>query len=315
MNRRSFLTKATVAGSVLMGGAIFQSCKSSGNKIKPLMRLDSHIHLYDGGGNIEMIRQYFIDEKLTHGQVIVRSTDLHLIPEIRAIAPGIIPFEWPQNPLELEVKEETPVLGYKIHLRKPLNYEADGQPVTASSKALDPICTAAENLGRPFLFHSDADNPQICTLPQMAELAGRHKHTAFIAAHTAAYTQEYQGEPNTIEAWEAMLPAILAENFNLLLDVENLYADTVLIGRDYPERSSNPRFKLDLMINLVAGMSKAKRKALVNKLFIGTDFPWFHKYDDPKGGYQYQVDCMREIFPDEFDETEMAKNFIALLPL
>ncbi len=314
MNRRSFVSKASLAGTAILGSTLFQSYRSNKIKKKFYMRLDSHIHLYDGGGNIEQIKQYFIDEGLTHGQVIIRTKDLHLMPKLKTIGPGFIPFEWPLNPLELKVDPNGPVLGYKIHLRKPVNYETNGQPVNATSKAFDPICDAAEKLGRPLLFHSDADQPKICTLPQMAELAGRHSETAFIAAHLAVYTQEYQGEPNSVDEWESMLPEILKDNFDLLLDVKNLYADTVLIGRDYPERSNNPRYKLDLMIQMVASMNKAKRKALVKKIFIGTDYPWFHKQDDPNGGYRFQKECLKEIFPDEFDETQTTKNFIAILP-
>lgn len=315
MKRRSFLIKSSIAGSALAIRPRLALSMRRFPKSKRYMRLDSHIHLYDGGGNIDMIGQYFIDEGLTHGQVIVRTKDLHLLPNMKkVIGPGLIPFEWPLNPLKLNVDKNVPVLGYKIHLRKPVNYMPDGSPVTAASKELDPICNAAEKLGRPFLFHSDADAPEICTMPQMAELAQRHPDTAFIAAHTAAYTQEFQGDPLPIKEWEAKLPGVLKQNFDLLLNVKNLYADTVLIGRDYPERSANPRFKLDLMIRMVANMSPAKRKALIKKLFIGTDFPWFYNKDKPTDGYYYQVLCMKEIFGRDFNETQTTKNIIALLP-
>ncbi len=315
MKRRSFLIRSSIAGYALAIRPRLAFSMRRTPKYNRYMRLDSHIHLYDGGGNIDMIGQYFINEGLTHGQVIVRTKDLHLLPKMKkVIGPGLIPFEWPFNPLELKVDEKAPVLGYKIHLRKPVNYSPDGSPVTAASKELDPICAAAENLGRPFLFHSDADAPEICTLPQMAEQAQRHPDTAFIAAHTAAYTQEFQGDPITIKEWEAKLPGVLKQNFGLLLDVKNLYADTVLIGRDYPERSANPRFKLNLIIKMVAVMSKAKRKALINKLFIGTDFPWFYNKEKFSDGYYYQVLCMKEVFGRAFNETQMTKNFINLLP-
>ena len=279
------------------------------------MRLDSHIHLYDGGGNIELIKQYVEWAGLTHAQVIVRTKDLKLMPELKTIGPGFIPFEWPANPLKLKVDAATPVVGYKIHLRKPELFNDKRERINAASKELDSICDAAERLGRPFLFHSDADDPQICTMPQMAELAQRHKETAFIAAHTAAYTQEFQsGETVSPAEWREKLPRILKQNFELLLDVENLYADTVLLGRDYPERGDDPAFKLNLMINMVKQMSSAKKKKLVNKLFIGTDFPWFYKKEIPDSSYMFQVESMKQIFSSDFNETKTAKNFINLLP-
>ncbi|GAI43249.1 unnamed protein product [marine sediment metagenome] len=115
------------------------------------------------------------------------------------------------------------------------------------------------------------------------------------------------------EEWESIAPAILKENIEILLDVKNLYADTVLLGRDYPERSSDPEFKLKLLKAEVEKMSPAKKKALVSKLFIGTDFPWFYKYV-LRGDYRSQQECMAQVFGDDFDETEMTKNFLSLLP-
>lgn len=313
MRRRKFLRNSTMAGMALLAGPHSKVFSKTGGT--RYMRLDSHIHLYDGGGNIDLIRRYFNWAGLTHGQVIVRSKDLHLMPKLKTIAPGFIPFEWPLNPLALKVDASIPVLGYKIHLRKPMHYNQQGEALNAASKELDPICSAAERLGRPFLFHSDADDPQICTMPQMAELAQRHPDTAFIAAHTAAYTQEFEsGVSIPVKAWEAKLPNVLKQNFELLLDVKNLYADTVLLGRDYPERGSDPAYKLKLMIRKVGNMTPATKRALVNKFFIGTDFPWNYKKEDPDSGYMFQVKCMQEIFGSDFDETQTTKNFISLLP-
>ena len=61
-------------------------------------------------------------------------------------------------------------------------------------------------------------------------------------------------------------------------------------------------------------MSPATRKKLASKFFVGTDFPWNYKKDDPDSGYMFQVKCMKEIFGDDYDETQTTKNFIALLP-
>ncbi len=315
MKRRKFLRNTTVAGMALITAhypKILSERKPKGN---PYMRLDSHIHLYDGGGNIDLIRQYFAWAGLTHGQVIVRTKDLHLMPQLKTIAPGFIPFEWPLNPLELKVDASIPVLGYKIHLRKPMQKNKQGKIINAGSKELDPICSAAERLGRPFLFHTDADNPQICNMSQIAQLAQRHNGTAFIAAHTAAYSQEFEsGISIPANEWQAKLPGILKQNFEMLLDIKNLYADTVLLGRDYPERGKDPLYKLKLMMKQVDKMSTATKQQLLNKLFIGTDFPWNYKKNDPKSSYIYQVKYMREIFGSLFNETTTTKNFIAILP-
>jgi len=208
---------------------------------------------------------------------------------------------------------DSPVMGYKIHPRKPPVKDAGGKLLSVD-EYLGPRCEEAQRVGRPFLFHSDADEPQTCTLPQIGKLAQRYPDTAFIAGHLGAYTQEYQGDPLTPAEWEPMLPRILAENFEHLLDIDNLYAETTLIGRDYPERSADPEFKLKHMIRLADSYSPAKRKALAAKLFIGTDYPWFYKKDDPKGGYRFQRECLARVLKEDFDETGMTKRFLALLP-
>ena len=99
------------------------------------------------------------------------------------------------------------------------------------------------------------------------------------------------------------------------LDIDNLYAETTLIGQDYPERSADPEFKLTHMIQLADGCSPAKWKALTAKLFIGTDFPWFYKKDDSKGGYRFQRECLAPILKEDFDETGMTKRFLVLPPI
>ncbi len=68
------------------------------------------------------------------------------------------------------------------------------------------------------------------------------------------------------------------------------------------------------MVKQVDKMSTATKKQLLNKLFIGTDFPWNYKKNDSKSSYKYHVKCMREIFGSHFNETTTTKNFIAILP-
>ena len=63
------------------------------------------------------------------------------------------------------------------------------------------------------------------------------------------------------------------------------------------------------------------RRALLDKLFIGTDFPCFRRPASPAGGpgrprgaYGHQARCTRDLFGDDLDEARMAENFLSLLP-
>ena len=150
----------------------------------------------------------------------------------------------------------------------------------------------------------------------LAELAKRYPKTNIIAAHWGMYTQEYQGTKTTPEEWESKLRVLVPQNLRLLLEVKNLYADQILLGRDFPERSADPGFKLKLLIKEVGSFSPAEQKALCDKMFIATDFPSFlQRYPIETVGYPYlyQLECMRTIFKD-YDEDRMASNFLRLLP-
>ncbi len=282
------------------------------------MRLDTHIHILSGGKKLDELERYLMLEGITHAVMLFRTNDLEFLPRVQKMNACIIPFHRPANPLEpfVDPDPESPILGYKIHLRHPVVINKAGQPVAADDEGLYPMCSAAEKVGRPFLFHTDADDPKLCSIPRLANLAGRFTLTNFIAAHWPFYSQEYQADALKQEDFEYKAPAVLKESIDILLDVKNLYGDVALLGRDFPERTNDPDFKLKLLKTEVEKMSRVKKRAILNKLFIGTDFPGFYKkQDEPRIGYHFQKECMTLVFGKDFNETKMTRNFLDLLPL
>lgn len=277
-------------------------------------RLDSHVHVPDSRA-IERLHDYVAGDRLTHYAALV--DNLSLIEELKArVGARCIPFHRLRKPLEhpIDSLSENSVAGYKLHLRHPMTTDGKGETVAATEKHLGKICEEAGRLGRPVLFHSDADEPDICSLPLLAELARRHPQTKIIAAHWGMYTQEYQAAKNTPQEWERKLRPLVPQNVRLLLEIKNLYADVALLGRDFPERSADHDFKLKLLVAEVEALKPAQRKILLGKLFIGTDFPAFRDTGDPRIGYLYQRDCMRRLFKEELEEDRMTSNFLSLLP-
>lgn len=321
--RRWFLQRAARAalGAAGVGqvtpslAAGLASAKAGARNPKPnRMRIDTHVHVADSRVT-KALAEYVTNEGITHYTALM--PDLGLIDELeRNVSARCIPFHRLTEPLAQRVESfsDSPAAGYKLHLRHPMTRDRDGQPVAATEKHLGRICAEAGRLGRPILFHSDADEPEICSLRLLAELAKRYPQTRIIAAHWGMYTQEYQATKSTAEEWESKLRVLVPQNVRLLLEVNNLYADTALLGRDFPERSAHPGFKLELLIKEVEALRPAQRKALCKKLFIGTDFPNFRKAGDPNIGYVYQRDCMREIFKKDYDEDRMVRDFLRLLP-
>jgi hypothetical protein len=321
--RRWFLHRAAAAGlgAVGVGHPVSSSAVNSAygqagarNGEAKRMRLDSHVHVW-GDKTIKQLHEYMATEGVTHFVGMVR--ELGLVKELREnFGARCIPFHRVTSPLEefIAPPSDSPLGGFKIHLRLPLMHDRDGDPVVANEKHLGKICEAAGRLGRPLVFHSDADEPEICSLPMLAKLAKQHPKTTIIAAHWGLYTQEYQGTKSEPAKWEPRLRAVVPQALQLLLEVKNLYADTARLGKDFPERSADPEFKVKLLIKEVGSLRPAQRKALCDKIFIGTDFPGFRKADDPTRGYPYQAECMRRIFNDDYDEDRMASNFLRLLP-
>jgi len=110
------------------------------------------------------------------------------------------------------------------------------------------------------------------------------------------------------------LNAALDENIHFLLDTPNLYADTTAFGLDDPVRATDPDLRFNAFASTVEKLSASSRNILIDKLFIGTDFPCFWKPGERLGLYGYQAECMQKIFGNDFDETRMAENFLSLLP-
>ena len=277
------------------------------------MKLDSHVHV-TGHEVIVKLRDAAAAEGVTHYVAILN--DLSLIEHLDKAGARGIPFYRLKEPLA-PVKTHDPesrVAGYKLHLRHPITKSKDGETLSISEKHMGGICDRAARLGRPLLFHTDADRPEICSLPMLAELAECHPQTVFIAAHTGVLTQEYQGSPYEPGVWKTICERTVRQNLKLLCEVENLYADTALLGRDFPERSPDPEYKLELFAGVVEGLSPAERNTLVNKLFVGTDFPCFWEAANEKSGYRYQIECMRRVFGPDFDVNQMSRNFLNLLP-
>ena len=277
------------------------------------MRIDSHTHIPDRDV-IEKLGRVVLSEGITHYLAILN--DLNLIEHLDKAGAQGIPFQRLRNPSvqTIDLHPDERIGGYKLHLRHPTTQNDDGQTVTIAEEHIGHICRGAARVGRPLLFHTDADQPEICSLPMLAQLAGHFTEVNFIAAHTGVYTGEYQGEESTPERWEAICRSLLKKNLELLIEVRNLYADTALLGRDSPERSSDPDFKLKSFIEVVDEFSPTQKKELAKKLFIATDFPCFWNPDDPKSSYGYQVDCLRKVLKSELDEEGMAQGFLNLIP-
>lgn len=314
-NRRRFLSQIASIGL----GAICATSVSSKRAMateaeSKTLRLDSHVHVPSRKA-IKPLADYVAHDGITHYVAIL--PDLGLIDELRrTVNACCIPFYRVRKPLEQPVAAlaDLPIAGYKLQLRHPTTYDSAGSPVAATEKHLGAFCEAAGKLGRPILFHTDADEPDICSLPMLADLARRHPETTFIAAHWGMYSQEYEADKSTPRVWEVKLRGLVSQNVKLILEVNNLYADVALLGRDFPERSADPEFKLKLLVKEIGGLSAAERLALSKKLFIGVDFPAFRTKNDPKIGYLYQRDCVRRIFGEAYDESQTVGRFLSLVP-
>ena len=276
------------------------------------MRLDSHVHIASHEV-IANLHNVVTAEGITHYVAIIN--DLDLIEHLDESGARGIPFYRLKQPLSQSICHDLDkrVAGFKLHLRHPVTKNKEGEALTISEKHMGRICDAAAHSGRPLLFHTDADEPEICSLPMLAELARRHPQTIFIAAHTGVLTQEYQGKRYEPKLWQAICEGAVRQNLRLLCEIENLFADTALLGSDYPERSPDPDFKLNLFVRVVEDLGSEHRKTLVDKLFVGTDFPCYWDPNNVRTGYSHQIDCLRKIFKQDFDVNRMSQNFLNLL--
>lgn len=288
------------------------------------MRLDSHVHVC-GASTIEQLARVVKARGMTHYMGIISTGLLHLAERLDEAGAVGIPFHW-LNVSEGEVSSDVPVAGYKIHPRQ--ERPADGSLFLATAENLGPICERAGRERRPILFHTDGDDPNPASVPMLAELALAYPDTTIIAGHSGVYTQECFIVQYSARTFEPMMEPLWRQNLRLFIEVPNLYGDTTKFGMDFTWRSSDPMYRLKAFKRAVESFSRAERKALIDKLFIGTDFPHFndHVFDPEQSaclrgtdyvekshlGFQYE--CMHQVFGDLLDEDRMVENFYSLLP-
>ena len=279
-----------------------------------------------GHGSIEKLKSYARAEEITHMTAILHDHDMDLIELLVEGGTRVFPFRRLdfKNPPRLgDSPCDAQVAGFKLHPRKG-NPTDDGTLFTASPKRLGDLCEAAGSAGKPLLFHTDADEPCPCSLPMLADLAQRYPNTTLVAAHLGVYTQEFYVREYTPQEWEPMVEPLFREHLQLLLDVDNLYSETARFGSDWPMRSPDPEHRIKVFAEVVGGFTRAQRRRLLSKIFVGTDFPCF---SEPitvanvdlgpiylRSTYRYQANCMREIFLDDFDEDQIVQNYLKLLP-
>ncbi len=289
------------------------------------MRLDAHIHVY-GYDSIEKLKAYVRTEGITHIAASLYDRNLDLIERLDESGARGIPFrrlEFKNLPRLGDSPYDAHVAGFKLHPRKG-NPTDDGTLFTASPERLGDLCKAAGSAGKPLLFHTDADEPYPCTLPMLADLAQRYPNTTLIAAHLGVYTHEFYVKEYTPQEWEPMVEPLFRENLQMLLDIDNLYGETARFGSDWPTRSPDPEHRIKIFSEVVGGFTRAQRKKLLSKIFVGTDFPCFYEPITVanidlgpiylRTTYRYQANCLREVFQDDFDEDQMVENFLKLLP-
>jgi len=279
------------------------------------MRLDSH--------TLHQVAEIAPRVGMTHYVGIMEDNALHLFDRLDGAGVKGIPFHrlnlTADNPFR-----DVPVAGYKLHPRQVKL--PDGALFMATPEYLGATCIRAGREHRPLLFHTDGDEPNPASVPMLAELTRAFPDTDIIAGHLGVYTQECFFTQVTPETWEPLVEPLFRQNFRLLIDVPNLYADTTKFGMDFPWRSADPMHRFKVFKKVVQSLPRAEQRALVDKLFVGTDLP---NFADPTGeqnaslrgidyvvnshlGFQYQ--CMHEAFGDLFDEDRLVENFYRLLP-
>lgn len=285
------------------------------------MRLDAHTHTYRD--TIEKWPENLEITGVTHYVAIMRDADLVMIPHLDEAGAKGVPFHW------LDLSRDDPFLdvdvaGYKVHLRQTPPH--GNRPVYATKEDLGHICERAAREHRPLLFHTDGDDPNPSSVPMLAQLCRDYPETMIIAGHMGVYTQERFITQYQTEVFAPMLEHLWRMNIRLVLETPNLYGDVTKFGMDYPWRAPHPMARFEAFKQVVGELSTRERGALVDKLFIGTDFPHFWKPDEdesaclqdptivPASHYGFQVECMKQAFGDLFDEDRVAENFFRLLP-
>ena len=277
---------------------------------KTALRLDAHVHVFDQGV-IDAFAEVVAADGITHFAAIL--DDMDLTDSLARTGARGLPIQWIHDRQRPRIDPRA--AGIKIHPREPLE---SGGTFSISAEDLGGVCELAGRMGRPILIHTDADQPSTCTMPMLARLAWQAPETTFVAVHAGVFPGPYFAESDGMQyepdRWRSVARAALRESAELLLDAPNLYADTTLFGCDDPARGTGPDFRFRLFEQLVNELGADRRRALLDKLFIGTDFPCFRRPDEPQGSYAYQARCMRDLFGDDLDETRMAGTFLSLLP-
>ena len=277
---------------------------------KTALRLDAHVHVFDEDV-IDAFAEVVAAEGITHFAAIL--DDMDLIDGLDRTGARPLPIQWIHDRRQPRIDPRA--AGIKIHPREPL--ESAGT-FRISAEDLGHVCELAGRTGRPILIHTDADQPATCTMAMLARLARQAPETTFVAVHAGVfpgpYFAESDGRQYEPDRWRSVARAALRESAELLLTQPNLYADTTLFGCDDPARGTGPDFRFRLFEQLVDELGADRRRALLDKLFIGTDFPCFWRPHEPQGSYAYQARCMRDLFGDDLDEARMARKFLSLLP-
>ena len=275
-----------------------------------MLRFDAHVHIFDEGV-IDSYAQIAASDGITHFAAILDNMDL--TSSLARTGATALPIQWIHDRRDPRIDPRA--AGIKIHPREPLESAATFR---ICGDDLGDVCELAGRMGRPILIHTDADQPRTCTMPMLAELARQAPETTFVAVHAGVFPGPYFAESAGREyepsRWRAVALAALRESAELLLDQPNLYADTTLFGCDDPARGAGPDFRFHLFEQLVADLTHDRPRALLDKLFIGTDFPCFWSPDRPEGAYAHQARRMHDLFAEDLDETRMAESFLSLLP-
>ena len=275
-----------------------------------MLRFDAHVHIFDEGV-IDAYAEIVASDGITHFAAIL--DDMDLTGSLARTAARGLPIQWIHDRRSPRI--DSRAAGIKLHPREPL--ESAGT-FRICGDDLGDVCELAGRMGRPILIHTDADRAETCTMPMLAELARQAPETTFVAVHAGVfpgpYFAESDGRQYEPDQWRPVARLALRESVELLLAQPNLYADTTLFGCDDPARGAGPDFRFRLFQQLVPDLTPDRRRALLDKLFIGTDFPCFWSPDRPEGAYAHQARCMHDLFGDDLDETRVAENFLSLLP-
>jgi len=288
------------------------------------MRLDSHTHMYDQT-TIEKWKMVVKPLGVTHYVAIMKDANLDMMGRLEEAGAKGIPFHW----IDLSKKDpflEVPVAGYKLHPRQTVLPGGGLFNCIRKNERMADICERAAREKRPLLFHTDGDDPNPASVSMLAQLCHEFPDTTMIAAHMGVYTQERFITEYSSEVFQHMIEPLWQMNIRLVLETPNLYGDVTKFGMDYSWRSPDPMHRFKAFKKVVRSLSRSEREKLVNKLFVGTDFPHFTVpgaeqsecldgttcVEDSHLGFQ--MECMKEAFGGLFDEDRLVENFYSLLP-